>query len=88
MKEGVYIVNCARGGIIVEQDLKEAVDSGKVCGAAVDVFSEEPINENNVLIGVDRIITTPHIGAATEEAKINVAVDVAQQVNAFLLKGF
>jgi len=85
MKDGVLLINCARGGIINEKDLKEAVLTGKVAGAAIDVFSEEPINKKNPLIGVDRIITTPHIGAATNEAKLNVAIDVAMQVKDFLL---
>ena len=80
MKDGVFIVNCARGGIIVEADLKEAVESGKVKAAAVDVFEEEPIKPDNVLLGVKNIITTPHIGASTEEAQENVAIDVAEQV--------
>jgi len=87
MKTGVFIVNCARGGIIVEKDLRDAVVNGKVSGAAVDVFSNEPIKKDNVLLGLDRIITTPHIGAATKEAKINVAIDVAEQVRDVLLGG-
>ncbi|MDD5455595.1 MAG: hydroxyacid dehydrogenase [Candidatus Margulisbacteria bacterium] len=87
MKKGVYIINCARGGIIVEQDLKEAVESGIVKGAAVDVYEEEPIKPDNVLLGVKNIITTPHIGAATEEAKENVAIDVVEQVRDVLNGG-
>ena len=87
MKDGVYIVNCARGGIIVEKDLAEAVISGKVRAAAVDVFEVEPIVEGNVLLGVKNLITTPHIGASTEEAQENVAIDVAQQVRSVLTGG-
>ncbi|MDD4526714.1 MAG: hydroxyacid dehydrogenase [Candidatus Margulisbacteria bacterium] len=84
MKDGVFFVNCSRGGIVVEKDLKDAVESGKVKAAAVDVFSEEPAGKRNSLIGVKNIITTPHLGAATKEAKINVAIDVAKQVDAVL----
>ena len=62
MKSGVRIVNCARGGLIVEHDLKDALESGHVAGAALDVFSEEPAN-TNVLFGVPGIIATPHLGA-------------------------
>lgn len=84
MKDGVYFINCSRGGIVEEKDLKEAVESGKIRVAAVDVFSEEPISKNNPLLGVSNIITTPHIGAATKEAKENVAIDIAEQVSKIL----
>jgi len=79
MKKGVRIINCARGGIINEPDLIEAVKSGQVGGAAIDVFETEPAN-GHPFTGVDKIITTPHLGASTAEAQVNVAIDVAQQV--------
>ncbi len=81
MKDGVRIINCARGGIVNENDLKEALDSGKVAQAAVDVFSSEPLKEDNVLLECKGdLILTPHLGASTEEAQINVAIDVAEQI--------
>ncbi len=80
MKDGACFINCSRGGIVVEQDLRDAVMSGKIRAAAVDVFSEEPTSISNVLLGVPNIVTTPHIGAATIEAKTKVAIDVAKQV--------
>lgn len=81
MKDGVRIVNCARGGIIEEGDLIEAIESGKVAAAALDVFEQEPTPPDNPLFKLgDKIITTPHLGASTEEAQINVARDVAEQI--------
>ena len=86
MKDGVRIINCARGGLIVEDDLKEALDSGKVGGAAVDVFVDEPATEN-VLFGHEKVVATPHLGASTNEAQVNVAIQVAEQMADFLLTG-
>jgi len=86
MKDGVKIINCARGGIIDEAALAEAVKSGKVSGAALDVFETEPPFGSPVL-NVENIIVTPHLGASTEEAQINVAKDIALQVLDFLKKG-
>lgn len=86
MKEGVYIINCARGGIVNERDLYEAILSGKVAGAALDVFENEPPGDNP-LLGLEKVICTPHLGASTEEAQVNVAVAVAEQIVEFLLKG-
>ncbi len=86
MKDGVRIVNCARGGIINEQDLLEAVKSGKVAGAALDVFETEP-PENNPLLELDQVICTPHLGASTTEAQVNVAVKVAEQIVDYLVNG-
>lgn len=80
MKDGVRIVNCARGGIIDEQALADAVRSGKVAGAAFDVFSEEPPGTDNPLLGLPEVIVTPHLGASTEEAQVNVAIDIAEQI--------
>ena len=79
MRPGVRIVNCARGGIINEAALAKAVAEGKVAGAAVDVFTKEP-PVGNPLLEQDKIITTPHLGASTAEAQINVAVAVADQI--------
>jgi len=78
MKDGVRIINCARGGIIDEKALYDAVRSGKVAGAALDVFETEPPTESPLLT-LDQIIVTPHLGASTVEAQVNVAVSVAKQ---------
>ncbi len=86
MKNGVRIINCARGGLIVEEDLKAALESGKVAGAALDVFEKEPAEEN-ILFGMDNVICTPHLGASTTEAQVNVAVQVAEQMGDFLMSG-
>jgi len=86
MRDGVRIINCARGGLVVEEDLKAAIESGKVAGAAMDVFSEEPAKDN-ILFGVDGIIATPHLGASTSEAQENVAIQVAEQMADYLTVG-
>jgi D-3-phosphoglycerate dehydrogenase len=86
MKNGVRIINCARGGIINETDLYEAMKSGKVAAAALDVFEKEP-PENNPLLTLDNIICTPHLGASTEEAQENVALAVAEQIADYLVHG-
>ncbi len=78
MKDGVRIINCARGGIIDEKALYDAVRSGKVAGAALDVFETEPPGESPLLT-LDQVIVTPHLGASTVEAQVNVAVSVAKQ---------
>jgi D-3-phosphoglycerate dehydrogenase len=85
MKSGVLLVNCARGGIVSEHDLLAALDAGRVAGAAIDVWSEEPPVSDLVkrLIVHPRVIVTPHLGASTQEAQVNVAVDVARQLVAF-----
>ena len=79
MKNGVRIVNCARGGIIDEKALDEAMESGKVSGAALDVYEKEPPTDNP-LLKRPNVITTPHLGASTEEAQVNVAIDIAESV--------
>ncbi len=84
MKDGVMLINCARGGIVDEDDLYEALQSGKVAGAALDVFSTEPPPPDYPLLQMNNVITTPHLGASTEEAQTNVAIMVARQVSAFL----
>jgi D-3-phosphoglycerate dehydrogenase len=85
-KPGVLIVNCARGGLVVEEDLKAALESGQVAGAALDVFGEEPAHEN-VLFGQQGVVATPHLGASTTEAQAKVAVQIAQQMAEFLNSG-
>ena len=87
MKDGVRIINCARGGIINELDLYEALKSGKVAGAAFDVFEEEPVKPSHPLLTLDNFICTPHIGAATTEAQENVAVGIAEQIVDYLTRG-
>ncbi len=86
MKKGVKIINAARGGLIVEADLKEALDSGHVAGAALDVFEVEPAKEN-VLFGHENVVCTPHLGASTTEAQVNVALQVAEQMADYLVDG-
>ncbi len=85
-KKGVLIVNCARGGLVDEAALRAALDSGQVGGAAFDVFIEEPAKEN-VLFGAPNFIATPHLGASTNEAQENVALQVAEQMSDYLLTG-
>lgn len=88
MKKGVRLVNCARGGIINEQDLKEAIDNGQVASAAIDVYENEPnITECPLINCEGNIVLTPHLGASTQEAQINVAVDVAEQIREVLSGG-
>lgn len=86
MKDGVRIINCARGGLIVEADLIEALKSGKVAGAGIDVFEVEPATESP-LFGMENVVVTPHLGAATSEAQENVALQVAEQMADYLVKG-
>jgi D-3-phosphoglycerate dehydrogenase len=85
MKKNVRIVNCARGGIIDELALVKAVKDGKVAGAAMDVFENEPLAADSELLKLENVITTPHLGASTEEAQINVAIEVAEIVRDALL---
>lgn len=81
MKKGVKIINCARGGIIDENALKEALESGQVGAAAIDVFEAEPDIKSSPLLGVaGNVVLTPHLGASTSEAQLNVAIDVAGQI--------
>src|SRR5574344_368732 len=88
MKKGVMLINCARGGIIDEEALKEALLSGQVGGAAIDVYETEPDVKSSPLFGIDaHTVTTPHLGASTSEAQLNVAVDVAKQIKAVLTGG-
>ena len=80
MKDGVSIVNCARGGLINEADLAEALRSGKVAGAALDVFSSEPLPADSPLRGLDNLIFTPHLAASTVEAQEDVSTQIVSQV--------
>ena len=87
MKDGVRIINCARGGIVNEKDLYDALVKGKVAGAAMDVFEQEPVDPKNPLLTLDTVICTPHIGAATNEAQENVALAIAEQIADYLIRG-
>jgi D-3-phosphoglycerate dehydrogenase len=86
VKDGVRIINCARGELIVDEDLQAALDSGKVAGAALDVFSQEPITEHP-LFGYENVVVTPHLGASTTEAQDRAGVQTAEQVVAALTGG-
>jgi D-3-phosphoglycerate dehydrogenase len=86
MKRGVRLINCARGGLVVEADLAAALDAGQVAGAAIDVFALEPATQNP-LFGRDNFVATPHLGAATAEAQENVALEIAEQMADLLLTG-
>lgn len=85
-KPGVRIINCARGGLIDEVALKAALESGQVAGAALDVYAQEPAKEND-LFGTPNLICTPHLGASTSEAQVNVAIQVAEQMADYLVNG-
>jgi len=85
-KKGVRIINCARGGLVDEEALRVALDSGHVAGAAFDVFTEEPAT-SNPLFGHPNVVCTPHLGASTAEAQENVALQIAEQMSDYLLNG-
>ncbi|MDA8164137.1 MAG: phosphoglycerate dehydrogenase [Desulfobacteraceae bacterium] len=88
MKKGAMLIDCARGGVVDEAALHEALTSGKIAGAALDVFEVEPTtHENCPMLALDNFICTPHLGASTTEAQENVAVAIAEQMAAYLLKG-
>ncbi|HUJ79541.1 MAG TPA: phosphoglycerate dehydrogenase [Nitrospiria bacterium] len=87
MKDGVRIVNCARGGIVDETALYDALASGKVAGAAMDVFETEPVDPQNPLLKSEGVVCTPHVGAATTEAQEQVAVAIAEQIADYLIRG-
>ncbi len=86
MKDGVRIINCARGGLIDEEALKDALESGKIAGAALDVYATEPAKDHPIF-NAPNVICTPHLGASTSEAQENVALQVAQQISAYLMSG-
>jgi len=83
MKKSSVIINCARGGLINESDLKDALNNDVIAGAAIDVYETEPATEN-VMFGAKNLLLTPHLGASSKEAQSNVAIDVANQVADFL----
>jgi D-3-phosphoglycerate dehydrogenase len=87
MKPSARVINCARGGIIDEDALYAALKSGRIAGAAVDVFADEPPAASHPLLTLDNVIATPHLGAATDEAQVQVGVDIANQVIEFLTEG-
>jgi D-3-phosphoglycerate dehydrogenase len=87
MRPGVRVINCARGGLVDEAALYEAIKSGVVAGAALDVFEQEPPPPNHPLLGLEEVIVTPHLGASTTEAQEGVAVTVAEQMRDYLLTG-
>ncbi len=86
-KKGIRIINCARGGLIDEAALKDCLDSGQVAGAALDVFETEPPAADHPLFGTPNFICTPHLGASTTEAQVNVALQVAEQMADYLVNG-
>ncbi len=86
LKYGAYVVNCARGGLIDEEALKEALDDGRIAGAALDVYASEPATEN-ALFGHPSVVATPHLGASTTEAQENVAIQIAEQMADYLMRG-
>jgi D-3-phosphoglycerate dehydrogenase len=86
LKKGAYVVNCARGGLVDEEALKDALDSGHLAGAGLDVFAAEPATEH-VLFGHPNVVATPHLGASTSEAQENVAIQVAEQMADYLVRG-
>ncbi len=86
MKDDVIFVNCARGGIVVEADLLAALESGKVHGAGIDVYEQEPPADWR-LARHPRVIATPHLGATTHEAQVNVSVMIARQIGVYLTRG-
>ena len=87
MKDGVRVINCARGGLIDEDALHEAITSGKVAGAALDVFVTEPPATDHPLLALDEVVVTPHLGASTTEAQEGVAFTVAEQMRDYLMTG-
>jgi D-3-phosphoglycerate dehydrogenase len=87
MKPGVRLINCARGGLIDERALADAIKAGKVAGAALDVFDQEPTSPDNPLLALDQVIVTPHLGASTTEAQAGVATMIAEQVLDYLKQG-
>ncbi|CAG0976411.1 partial D-3-phosphoglycerate dehydrogenase / 2-oxoglutarate reductase, partial [Myxococcaceae bacterium] len=87
VKRGVLVVNAARGGIVSEAALLEALEDGRVGGAALDVFEKEPVEKDHPLVRHEKVICTPHLGASTEQAQVNVAIAIAEQVRDFLANG-
>ena len=86
MKKGVRLINCARGGIMVEADIKEALESKQIAGLACDVYAKEPATEH-IFFGMENVIATPHIAASTKDAQVTVARQAAEQIADYLLNG-
>lgn len=86
MKKGVRLINCARGGIMVEADIKAAIESGHIAGFAVDVYATEPATQH-IFFGMEKVICTPHIAASTKDAQVTVARQAAEQIADYLLNG-
>lgn len=86
LKQGAFIVNCARGGLVDEEALKVALDDGRIAGAALDVYASEPATEH-ALFGHPNVVATPHLGASTTEAQENVAIQIAEQMADYLMRG-
>ncbi len=86
VKKGVHIINCARGGLVDEDALKKGLDSGHIGGAALDVFAVEPATDHP-LFGYENVVLTPHLGASTQEAQENVAIQIAEQMADYLVRG-
>lgn len=87
MKKGAFLINAARGGLVDEQAVADAIVAGKLSGAAFDVFAEEPPPASNPLLGLEQVILTPHLGASTDEAQVNVSIAVAEQIVEYLVNG-
>lgn len=86
MKKGVRLINCARGGIMVEEDIKAGIESGQIAGFACDVYAKEPAIEH-IFFGMEKVICTPHIAASTKDAQVTVARQAAEQIADYLLNG-
>jgi len=86
MKKGVRLINCARGGVMVEEDIKAGVESGQIAGFATDVYAKEPATEH-IFFGMGKVICTPHIAASTKDAQVTVARQAAEQIADYLLNG-
>ncbi len=86
MKKGVRLVNCARGGIMVEEDIKAGIESGQIAGFACDVYAKEPATDH-IFFGMEKVICTPHIAASTKDAQVTVARQAAEQIADYLLSG-
>ena len=87
VKPGARLIQASRGGVVDEDAVLEALESGRLAGAAFDVFATEPVPADHPLLARDDVVVTPHLGASSHEAQLRVAVDIAQQVADFLLKG-